>query len=226
MASTGNLVTITDSFTTEDEARAFLEGLRWPDGPVCPIAGLTEPYKITPKPGSKTRKGLYEVDETYVGGRVRVGSKRGKIDKPPVVALVERGGNVRAFPMPLVTEANLRQAIRDHVEPSSRVMTDGHYGYRNVGQEFAEHQSVSHHAHEWVRGEAHTQTVEGFFSLLKRGINGTYHHVGEDHLHRYVDEFSFRWNHRYVTDGVRAAAAIQGGEGKRLMLNQPSAVSR
>ncbi len=69
-------------------------------------------------------------------------------------------------------------------------MTDGHYAYRNVGEEFAEHQSVSHLRHEWVRGEAHTQTVEGFFSLLKRGINGTYHHVGEDHLHRYVDEFS------------------------------------
>jgi len=309
MASTGNLVTITDSFTTEDEARAFLEGLRWPDGPVCPHCGATEPYKITPKPGSKTRKGLYkcrakgcrkqftvtvgtifedshiplrkwlmaihlmcaskkgmsahqlhrmmgvtyktawfmchriryamtqeplasklggtvEVDETYVGGRVRQGSKRGRIDKPPVVALVERDGDVRAFPMPLVTEANLRQAIRDHVEPASRIMTDQHYGYRNVGQEFAEHQSVSHSQHEWVRGEAHTQTVEGFFSLLKRGINGTYHHVGEDHLHRYVDEFSFRWNHRKVPDGVRAAAAIKGGEGKRLMLNQPSAGSR
>ena len=306
MGTTGNLVTLTDTFTTEDEARAFLEGLRWPNGPVCPHCEGEGAYKITPKPGSKTRKGLYkckakdcrrqftvtvgtifedshiplrkwlmaihlmcaskkgmsahqlhrmmgvtyktawfmchriryamtqeplasklqgtvEVDETYVGGRVRVGSKRGKIDKPPVVALVERGGDVRAFPMPLVTEGNLRQAIRDHVEPSSRVMTDGHYAYRNVGDEFAEHQSVSHHAHEWVRGEAHTQTVEGFFSLLKRGINGTYHHVGEDHLHRYVDEFSFRWNHRFVEDGVRTAAAIKGGEGKRLMLRQPVA---
>jgi transposase-like protein len=131
-------------------------------------------YAMTQEPLASKLQGTVEVDETYVGGRVRVGSKRGRIGKPPVVALVERGGDVRAFPMPLVTEANLRQAIRDHVEPSSRVMTDGHYAYRNVGDEFAERQSVSHHAHEWVRGEAHTQTVEGFSSLLKRGINGTY----------------------------------------------------
>ncbi len=310
MPSTGNLVSLTDTFTTEDEARAFLEALRWPDGPICPHCGATDPYKLTPKKsGSKTRKGLYkcrakacrkqftvtvgtifedshiplrkwlmaihlmcaskkgmsahqlhrmlavtyktawfmchriryamtqeplasklqgtvEVDETYVGGRVRVGSKRGRWDKPPVVALVERNGDVRAFPMPQVTEDNLRQAIRNHVEPSSRIMTDGHYGYRNVGQEFAEHQSVSHSAFEWVRGDAHTQTVEGFFSLLKRGVNGTYHHVGEDHLHRYVDEFAFRWNHRHVEDGVRAAAAIKGGEGKRLTLNRPLAEAR
>lgn len=123
--------------------------------------------------------------------------------------------------MKQVTEANLLSAIRTNVEPSARIMTDGYYGYRNVGREFTEHHTVSHHQHEWVRDEAHTQTVEGYFSLLKRGITGTYHHVGEDHLHRYVDEFTFRYNRRKVNDGARAVMAIRGAEGQRLMLKQP-----
>jgi hypothetical protein len=122
--------------------------------------------------------------------------------------------------MKQVTEANLLEAIRTHVDPSARVMTDQHWGYTHVGREF-EHHTVSHLQNEWVRGDAHTQTVEGYFSLLKRGIVGTYHHVGDEHLHRYVDEFSFRYNRRKVDDGSRAVMAIQGAEGKRLMLKQP-----
>jgi transposase-like protein len=297
-----DLTQIARDFADEDSARAHLESIRWPNGPVCPHCESTDAYKINSKPGSKTRPGVHkcrscrkqftvtvgtifesshiplskwlmavhlmcaskkgmsahqihrmlgvtyktawfmchriryamtqeplasklsgtvEVDETYVGGRVRAGSRRGRMDKPPVVALVERGGNVRAFPMPQVTEANLLAAIRTHVEPSARIMTDQHYGYRNVGREFAEHQTVSHTQHEWVRGDASTQTVEGYFSLLKRGIVGTYHHVGDEHLHRYVDEFSFRYNRRKMDDGQRAVSAIRGAEGKRLMLKQP-----
>ncbi len=178
-------------------------------------------YAMTQEPLHSKLTGVVEVDETYVGGKARHGSSRGRMDKPPVVALVQRGGEVRAFPMKRVTEENLRQAIRDHVDPSSRIMTDGHYGYRKVGEEFAEHQFVSHDRNEWVRGDAHTQTVEGYFSLLKRGIVGTYHHVGDEHLHRYVNEFSFRYNARKITDGERAARAIRGAEGKRLMLKEP-----
>jgi transposase-like protein len=176
-------------------------------------------YAMTQEPLRSKLSGTVEVDETYVGGKVR-GTKRGRIDKPPVVALVERNGEVRAFPMKQVTEANLLRAIRENVDSSARVMTDKHYGYRNVGREY-EHHSVSHERNEWVRGEAHTQTVEGYFSLLKRGIVGTYHHVGDEHLHRYVDEFSFRYNRRKVDDGARARMAIQGAEGKRLTLKQP-----
>lgn len=182
-------------------------------------------YAMTQEPLASKLSGVVEVDETYIGGKVR-GTRRGRRDKPPIVALVECGGEVRAFPMKRVTEENLRKAIRENVHPSARMMTDGHIAYRDLGDEFADHQVVAHHRREYVRGEAHTQTVEGYFSLLKRGIVGTYHYVGEGHLHRYVDEFTFRYNRRKVSDGQRAAMAIRATEGKRLMLKHPQAEAR
>ena len=142
------------------------------------------------------------------------------------MAGVERGGIVRAFPIDRkVDEKNLSAHVRANVERSANIMTDGHPGYRKLGAEFASHQYVGHDFGEYVRGNVHTQTVEGYFSLLKRGIIGTYHHVGEQHLHRYVDEFSFRYNGRKVEDGVRAVLTVKGAEGKRLMYRQPSAPS-
>ena len=82
---------------------------------------------------------------------------------------------------------------------------------------------MTHSAGEYVRGEAHTNTVEGFFSLLKRGINGVYHHVSRGHLHRYCDEFAFRYELRKVDDGTRTAMMVEGAEGKRLTYKQPVA---
>lgn len=96
-------------------------------------------------------------------------------------------------------------------------MTDEWLSYRKVGKEMGGgHETVAHSHGEYVRGDAYTNTVEGYFSILKRGVNGTYHHVSRAHLNRYLAEFDFRYNHREVNDTVRTTAALRGAEGKRL----------
>ena len=118
--------------------------------------------------------------------------------------------------MPRVTAKNLKTVIRDNVNRQAQLMTDSFIGYRWLNKEFAGHETVNHSAKEYVRGSAHTNTVEGYFSLLKRGIIGTYHHVGSQHLHRYLAEFDFRYNARNVSDRERSILAFKGTEGKRL----------
>jgi transposase-like protein len=178
--------------------------------------------------------GTVEVDETYVGGRPRAKEirqagdgwqvfKRGRARdfgerKTPVVALVERGGRVRAIVPRHVTAKNLRQVIEAHVAPSAHLMTDELNPYRKIGRAFARHDTVTHSRHEYVRGLVSTNTVEGFFSLLKRGLMGTFHHVSRKHLHRYVSEFEFRYNTRRMDDGERTVRAIRAAQGKRLMV--------
>jgi transposase-like protein len=176
-----------------------------------PFAGLLE--------------GTVEIDETYVGGKMRgQGRKAAAAAKMPVVALIERGsGKVRASPMPRVTSDNLSKALYANVKPSARIMTDGASLYNFVAEEAGmKHQKVHHRKGEYVRGEAHTNTAEGFFSLLKRGINGSFHHVSQGHLHRYCDEFAFWYENRKVSDGKRAAMLVTGAEGKRLTYKQPA----
>ncbi len=163
--------------------------------------------------------GDVEVDETFVGGKPRYKgkSKRGTYGKQPVVAMVQRGGGVRAKVVPDVTAKTLKAAIREHIDPSSRILTDEHASYVGIGAEFAGgHESVKHTAKEYVRGDVTTNTVEGFFSIFKRGMNGVYHNVSRKHLHRYVAEFEFRYNHRALEDGERTVAAIHAAQGKRL----------
>jgi transposase-like protein len=164
--------------------------------------------------------GVIEMDETYVGAKNKRGTKRDRpgqdSHKAPVVALIERGGRVRVFPMPRVTAQNLRSALRAYVKPESTLMADEFAAYDQPGREFAKHERVNHSLGEYVRGEAHTNTAEGFFSLLKRGINGSF---SKGHLHRYCDEFAFRHNARMklgYTDGEQAAILVRGAEGKRL----------
>lgn len=159
--------------------------------------------------------GIVEADEAYIGGKSHIRG-RGADKKIPVFALVERGGKVRSFTMPLVTSVNLKRAIHEHVEKSATLMTDELAGYKKIGKEFADHQTVNHSKKEYVRGTASTNTVEGYFSLLKRGLTGTYHHVSARHLHRYLDEFNFRYNARTVNDAIRNHGAIRATEGKRL----------
>lgn len=170
--------------------------------------------------------GTVEADETYFGGaaenmhkadRERRIHGRGGMDKTPVFTLVQRGGEVRSQVMRPVTETTLRKALRDQVEPEATIMTDTFSGYRRVGEDFASHQTVNHQAGEYVRGDAYTNTAEGFFSQLKRSIDGTHHHVSERHLWRYLAEFDFRYNTRKAKDGERMAQAIQQSTGKRLM---------
>jgi len=166
--------------------------------------------------------GDVEADETYIGGRkIGQGVFAGKKAKAPVVSLVERGGNVRSFHVPDVTAENLKPIIAEHVNPGSRVNTDDAVVYRYALPEGVQHDVVNHSAKEYSRVEEGqlitTNTVEGFFSLLKRGVYGTFHNVSKHHLHRYLNEFDFRYNARKITDGERTALAIQGAEGKRLM---------
>jgi transposase-like protein len=166
-----------------------------------------------------------EADETYVGGKEgnKHASKRAKnmaeaTDRKEVVlTLVEREGRARSFHIASITARSLRRAIVTNVDRASHLMTDGAAYYTNTGKEFADHSSVDHYRGEYVRDRVfHSNTVENYFSILKRGIYGVYHHVSEAHLHRYLCEFDFRYNSRDVDPMERASLAAQGIKGKRL----------
>ena len=131
---------------------------------------------------------------------------------------MERGGRVRTGIVADVTARTLRDALRENVDPAkSTLYTDELTSYRRVGKEFVGgHHTTKHSKHEYARGDAHSNTVEGFFSIVKRGLNGIYHAVSKEHLHRYLCEFEFRYNHRHMDDGDRTCAAIKASEGKRL----------
>jgi transposase-like protein len=179
------------------------------------------------KPGMLS--GQVEADETYIGGkprhmlRTKAEREAHYAKKPAVLAIVERGGRVRTGVIANVTAKTLREALTDNVNPAeSTLYTDELWAYRKVGKEFAGgHHMTKHSAREYVRGDVHSNTVEGFFSILKRGLNGIYHNVSKEHLHRYLCEFEFRYNHRHLEDGERTTAAIKAADGKRLMYKQP-----
>ncbi len=124
--------------------------------------------------------------------------------------------------MKRVTGKNLKEALTQNVESSATVMTDDFRGYRKAAKGFAKHESVNHSAGEYVRGDAFTNTVESSFSLLKRGVMGTFHSVSEKHLPLYLAEFDHRWNLRNVTDGERTVQGLKKAEGKRLMYKEPT----
>jgi transposase-like protein len=162
--------------------------------------------------------GVVEVDETYVGGKLRGQgiTGRGNPKKVPVVTLVERDGRARSFRAANVTATTLRGAIRRHVDREARIMTDSFASYQGLDREFASHDVINHREGEYVRGSVHTQSVESYFATLKRGVNGVYHHVSRAHLDRYLGEFDFRYNARHVSDARRTVTALAGAEGKRL----------
>lgn len=187
--------------------------------------------------------GTVEADETYVGGKLRAGQfnadtiarrnlkteLRGRslsANKVPVFAVVERGGEVRAQVIPSVTGENLREAVLENVDASRSVlMTDEFRSYRMIGREFQRHGRVRHSLKEYVGYNdrtVHTNTVEGFFSLLKRRIIGTHHAVSKGHLHRYVGEAAYLYNTRKLEDGERTVLAIRSANGKRLRYKMPA----
>ncbi len=200
-------------------------------------------YTMSQEPLSSKLGGVVEIDETYVGGKrrnhqnaqVRPGKRaedrKGPFEgKAPVVAVLQREGRVQSMHLQKVTAENLRPVIEQMVAPDAHIMTDsgtvltGALKARNQ-----KHDQVNHNAKEYVRYEdgvcISTNTIEGYFSILKRGINGVYHQVGKRHLHRYLAEFDFRYNTRKEKDGDRTLMALDQVEGKRLMLRDSKNVN-
>jgi transposase-like protein len=177
-----------------------------------------------------------EMDETYVGGleRNKHRSKRtypiayGGMGKEPVISLVERGGSVRSHHVPTVNVKNVGAILDAQLRDGGILYTDDSKIYRTVKPRHRPTATVMHSAKEYVRGDVHTNTVEGYFSILKRGIMGTYHHVSQKHLKRYLAEFDFRYNERAalgVEDEARADRLVRGIVGKRLMYKDSSTAS-
>jgi transposase-like protein len=300
-----------EHFRNEDAARAFLEGLRWPDGPICPHCGVINHAYPTKRAGvyrcaekecrkdfsvtmntpmershialhkwlqafhlmCSSKKGvsahqlhrtldityrsawfmahriresmraggleplggegqIVEADETYYGNvkerrlspqrgsrPYTKGGKTGPGGKRPIVALVERGGSVRTFHVPVADKASVHKIVTDNIARESRLHTDESRLYNDAAAHFAAHETVKHSAGEYVRGDVHTNSAEGYFSIFKRGMRGIYQHCAEKHLHRYLAEYDFRYNNRValgIGDKERAALAVKNGTGKRL----------
>ncbi len=302
-------------FRTDDAARIFLEGLLWPDGPVCPHCGVIGKAYATKRPGvyrcaeaacrkdftvtmrtvmerskialhkwlqafhlmTSSKKGIsahqlhrtlgigyeaawfmahrireamrdgglapmggggkiVEADETYFGkqeapkpskqrrGRPYIHKGGGPAGKRAILSLVERGGNVRSFHVAVADAENVAGIVRENIHRETRLHTDESRLYTKVGENFAAHETVNHSDKEYARGDVTTNSVEGFFSIFKRGMRGVYQHCGEKHLHRYLAEYDFRFNRRSalgVEDLERAAMAVKGAANKRLTYRQP-----
>lgn len=156
--------------------------------------------------------GDVEVDETYVGGKDKNGKRgRGSRAKTPIVGLVQRKGNVKTQPVDRVDSDTLKAIILDNVRQDSRILTDEWKAYTGIGIHFdGGHEVVNHSDGEYVKGDISTNWIESYWSLLKKGIGGVFHHISKQHLAKYCDEFNFRWNYRKVSDGVRFDKALLG----------------
>lgn len=305
-------------FKDDAAARRFIEGIRWPGGPVCPHCGETERRYATKREGrwrcgnpacrkdfsvttgtvmesshiglhkwlsgfylmTASKKGIsahqlhrmlgisyksawfmahrireamragglgppmsgqggiVEADETYYG---RVDSPRprrkslppptkggrvGPAGKRAIVALVERGGSVRSFHVAVADKPTVQKIVQENVAREARLHTDESRLYGDAREHVAKHETVRHSAKEYVRSDVHTNSAEGFFSIFKRGMRGIYQHCAEKHLHRYLAEYDFRYNHRVrlgYDDMARARAAVRGAEGKRLTYRRAGA---
>ena len=199
-------------------AHRIREAMR--DGGLAPLGGAGQ---------------VVEADETYFGDsevrrvspqrRGRPFTKKGKgSSKRAIVSLVERGGRVRSFHPAVADGATVAEIVRDNIARETRLHTDESRLYVRVGAEYAAHETVNHSAKEYARGDVTTNSVEGYFSIFKRGMRGVYQHCKEKHLHRYLAEYDFRFNHRVklgYNDGDRAALAIQNAAGKRLTYGGP-----
>lgn len=140
---------------------------------------------------------VVEADETYVGGKRRGKRGRGAEGKTPVIGIAERGGEVKAIVCENTKAATVIPFICENVKQGSQVMTDEYRSYRRVSLNGFKHQTVNHGSKQYVVGDIHTNTIEGFWSQLKRSVNGTYHSVSPKYLQNYVDEFAYRYNRRH-----------------------------
>jgi hypothetical protein len=197
-------------------------------------------YTMSQEPLSSKLQGTVEIDETYIGGKLRVGPHVTKLgerakdklsataNKAAVVSVLQRGGRVQSRHVERVTAQNLKPIVEQMVAEDAHIMTDSGSVLRGalMGRK---HDQVNHLAKEYVRYEngvcITTNAIEGYFATLKRGINGVYHHVGKQHLHRYLSEFDFRYNSRKEKDGDRTLLALKSTGGKRLMLKDSTSVN-
>jgi transposase-like protein len=187
-------------------------------------------YAMTQEPLSSKLGGIVEIENTWIGGKLRRGrtkedaaaNRRNKTaNKAPVVSVLQRNGRVQSMHVPRVTAENLKPIVDRMVAEDAHVMTDS--AHELIGAlKPRRHDQVNHFAGEYARYEdgvcISTNSVEGYFGILKRGINGVYHHVGQQHLHRYLTEFDYRYNTRKQSDSVRTIDALKSTTGKRLML--------
>lgn len=161
-----------------------------------------------------------EADETFIGKKYdKPEGARGHAHKEAVLSLVERGGKVRSQHVPAVNAETLRPILAEQLDPDTTLMTDEAKQYGPIGKDYASHETVNHGIGEYVRGDAHTNTLEGFFSIFKRGMKGVYQHCSSKHLKRYLCEFDFRYNARSargIGDPERTELALDGIVGKRL----------
>jgi transposase-like protein len=168
--------------------------------------------------------GTIEADETYYGNTSKRAKhyRKGHSHKSGVVALVDPAtGHARAFAVKPATSKTVRNILVRNVSRQAALVTDESQLYDRVGEEYAMHQTVRHYGNEYVNRDGFTTNhVENFFGIFKKGMVGVYHFCGEQHLQRYLTEFSFRYTNRHVTDGERAALAVKGAEGKRLTYRQ------
>jgi hypothetical protein len=173
--------------------------------------------------------GTVEVDETYFGKQAghAKGKRQGHMNA--VLTLVERGGKSRTFHVDGTSIGDLAPVLRANLAKEAKLMTDSAGWYTALGKEYASHDVINHTIDEYVRGNVHTNTVEGFFSVFKRGMRGVYQHCSEKHLHRYLAEFDFRYSNRValgVDDFKRAEIAAAGIKGKRLTYRRPNGVGK
>lgn len=179
--------------------------------------------------GGPQGSGVVEADETYIGRKKGVRKQRGTGHKHAVLSLVERQGEVRSVHVADLKETTVLPIVNKNVAREARVMTDDASVYYAKLGHFASHETVNHSAEEYVRGDVHTNTIEGYFSIFKRGMKGVYQHCSEKHLHRYLAEFDFRYNNRSargVEDEARALRAIKGAKGKRLTYQGPDRLQK
>ena len=169
---------------------------------------------------------VVESDEAFVGGFKKKRLSGKVAPKKKIVTLVERGGRARSFHITHIDHTNIRAALVTNAHRSSVLMTDDARFYNSIGREFAAHGTTLHSNREFSRGDGHhSNTAENFFSILKRGVVGTYHHWSAVHIHRYLAEFDFRYSTTNITDAERTEIAICNARGKRLMYRQPSGIA-
>jgi transposase-like protein len=170
--------------------------------------------------------GIVEADETFIGRKEGSIKRRGHGHKNAILSLVDRKSKqVRSFHVDGTSAADIIPIIKANVAKETAMMTDEGGHYSKLGEHFASHESVSHKADEYVRGSVHTNTVEGYYSVFKRGMKGVYQHCHEKHLHRYLSEFDFRYSNRSaigVEDAERVTKIAAGITGKRLTYRRPN----